>query len=93
MEAAYKGYQDEGLVFLAVDVGESVAQAREYSDALDLTFPILNDSNQSIAAKYEIIGLPTFYFVEPSGVISSVRVGGMDYWSFNTKVRELLKLE
>jgi peroxiredoxin len=93
MEAAYKGYQDEGLVFLAVDVGESAARAREYSDAMGLTFPILDDSNKSIARKYEIIGFPTFYFVETSGVISSVNVGGMDYWSFNIRVRQLLKLE
>jgi peroxiredoxin len=93
MEATYKGYRDEGLVFLAVDVGESAAQAREYADALGLTFPVLDDSNKSVASKYEIVGFPTFYFIEPSGVISSVRIGGMDYWSFNTRVRQLLKLE
>lgn len=93
MQAIYSGYQDDGLVFLGVDVRESAAQARDYSDALALTFPILDDSGGGVASQYEVMGFPTFYFIEPSGVISYIKIGGMDYWSFNTKIRELLKLE
>jgi peroxiredoxin len=93
MEGVYKGYQDDGLMLLAVNVGESASQARTYADGLDLTFPILNDAGKGVASNYEIIGYPTFYFIEPNGLVSSVKIGGMDYWSFNTRIRELLKLD
>lgn len=93
MEGVYKGYQDDGLVILGINVGENAGQARAYADSLNLTFPVLNDSGRDVAADYEIIGFPTFYFIEPSGLVSSVKIGGMDYWSFNTRVKELLKLD
>jgi peroxiredoxin len=93
MQTLYKSYQGNGLVFLAVDVGESASQARSYGDALKLTFPILDDSSQRVFSTYEVPGVPTFFFVEPTGRIMSLRVGGMDYWTLNAKVRELLKLD
>ncbi|MBI5954069.1 MAG: TlpA family protein disulfide reductase [Chloroflexi bacterium] len=90
MEKVYRAYKDQGLVVLAVDVGETAGKARKYRDANSLTFPILNDSESEVSSKYRVTGLPTQFFVNPSGVISSVNVGTMDYSSLNLMVRRIL---
>jgi peroxiredoxin len=90
MEKVYRAYKDQGLVVLAVDVGETAGKARKYRDTNSLTFPILNDSESEVSSKYRVTGLPTQFFVNPSGVISSVNVGTMDYSSLNLMVRRIL---
>ncbi len=92
IQMIYQTYQDEGLVVLAIDVGESAAQARKYRDAHSLTFPILDDAGRDVSSKYRVTTFPTLFFVDPSGVISSTKIGVLDYWGFNKKVRIMLNL-
>ncbi len=92
LQMIYRSYQDEGLVVLAVDVGESADLARYYSNANSLTFPILDDADRDVSSKYEVTAFPILFFVDQSGVISSTNLGVMDYWKFNKKVRTMLNL-
>jgi len=92
LEMLYKTYKDEGLIVLAVDVNESPFYARSYRDRHGMTFPILDDPQSKVYNQYRVTGLPTHFFVERSGVISAIRVGFLDYWNFNRKVREMLDL-
>lgn len=88
----YETYKSEGLVVLAVEVGESSADGRSYRSEHGLTFPILNDSRQSVFRLYQGQYLPTNYFIDPGGRISYSAVGLMDYSSINLRVRALLNL-
>jgi peroxiredoxin len=92
MQKIYQAYKDQGLVVLAVDVGENATLARKYRDAHSLTFPILNDASNALASQYRVTAFPTHFFVNPSGVISSVNVGSMGYLGLNTMVRSMLNL-
>jgi peroxiredoxin len=90
MQSVYKEYKDKGLAVLAVDVGESAAQARSYRNSHSLTFMVLNDSNQAVARQYHITAFPTNFFVYSSGRISSIVVGEFSYASLNSEVKSLL---
>jgi peroxiredoxin len=92
MQMIYQAYENQGLVVLAVDVGESASQARRYRKSQSLTFPVLNDADQVVSSKYRVAAFPTHFFVDPSGVISSVNVGTLDYWGLNAKVKAMLNL-
>lgn len=92
LEEIYTAYKDLGLVVLAVDVGESAAQARDYRAAHGLTFPILNDAREEIFNLYVGTAFPTNYFIDSSGRVVSVTVGMMDSAALNLQVRALLNL-
>ena len=93
MEMLYKTYQSQGLVVLGVDVGENASLGRAYKDKNSITFPILNDSGNNVAATYQVTGFPTHYFIDPNGVITSINIGSMDYWSLTSKVKEMLNIQ
>ena len=73
-------YADErwtaaGLKILAVNAGESVNGVEKFLEDNGLTFPVLLDSDQSVAIDYDIRGIPTTYFIDKDGIIKSVKVG------------------
>jgi len=92
VQSVYGKYKDKGLVILAIDVGESAAKARSYRGAHNLTFTMLNDSNQTVAAEYHVTGFPTHFFVASNGQISSIVIGEINYASLVSKVEPLLTL-
>ncbi len=92
VEMIFDNYRDQGLVVLAVDVGESAKLARTYRDEQFLTFPILDDASRKVSSKYQVTAFPTFFFVNPSGVITSVNIGGVGYWRLDSQVKTMLNL-
>jgi len=92
VQSVYGEYKGNGLVILAVDVGESAAKARSYRSAHSLTFTMLNDSSQTVATGYRVTGFPTHFFVASNGQISSIVVGEINHASLVSKVKSLLSL-
>lgn len=93
IQMLYKTYESQGLMVLGVDVGESASQAKAYKNANSITFPILNDDGNNVAATYQVTAFPTHYFVDPNGVITSINIGGMDYWALTGKVKDMLNIQ
>ena len=75
LETTYQRLNPSGLVVLAVNNGEDADTAHAYADELHLTFPILLDTEQSVVRTYEILGLPTTFFVDSRGIIRAKQVG------------------
>lgn len=92
MQMIYEAYKDQGLTVLAVDVGENPSMARGYRDDHALTFPILDDAGRDVSSSYQVTAFPAHFFVDPSGVISSINIGGLDYWALSNKVKGMLGL-
>jgi peroxiredoxin len=88
----HAAYKDQGLVVLAVEVGESASKGRAFRDEHGLSFPILNDSSSDVFRSYRGRAFPTNYFIDSGGNITYVEVGMMDYSSLNMHVRILLNL-
>jgi cytochrome c biogenesis protein CcmG, thiol:disulfide interchange protein DsbE len=69
LQEAYKEYADKGFVILAVNMGETDVAIRTFQEKLGLTFPIVVDENDRVSKLYDIVPLPTSYFVDKNGVV------------------------
>lgn len=75
LQQVYEEWSAKGLVLLAINKGENAAQVREFMQSYNLSFPVLLDTGESIAQKYNIRGIPTTFFIDKDGIIQDVRIG------------------
>ncbi len=90
MEAIYRKYRDQGAVILAVNVSESSEDIFAFVNKLDLTFPVLRDSQGKAMKAYEIRFMPTTLFLNQQGQIVARHVGPLDQDSMSAQIEQLL---
>lgn len=78
MEKIYQAYQSQGVEFIAVNMTyqDDLNDAKSFVEENDLTFNILLDEKGDVANLYQMQGLPTTYFINSSGEIHKVVIGG-----------------
>ena len=92
IQEVYEQYRDQGFIVLAVDLMEIDAQVTTFVDQLALTFPILMDRDGDVSQRYRVRSIPTTYFVDRSGVIQDIIIGGpMPRAVIESKVTALLQ--
>ncbi len=76
MNRMYEKLKGKPFEILAINV-ENVSKEKiqQFVTDLELTFPILLDSDKSIARKYEVVGLPYSALVNPEGDIVGIAYG------------------
>lgn len=62
-------YGSRGFTVLGVDVGESAAKVSSFAKRKGINYPLVLDSNQSVAESYGVVGIPTSYLVGPDGKV------------------------
>lgn len=76
LEAAFRKYQSQGIVFLGVDVQQdSWDDALDFLEAFGVSYPAVRDVNGEIAQKYQLLGLPTTYFIDRDGIVRAKVAG------------------
>ena len=75
IQQVYEQWSDKGLVVLAINLGESSAKVKEFMQSYGLSFPVLLDTKEDVAQKYNIRGIPTTVFIDKNGIIQ-VRITG-----------------
>jgi len=77
LQEAIERHQEQGLVILALNQGETADVARHYFyDEMGLTFTPLLDENSTVAATYSGMNvLPTTYFIDQEGIVSAIHRG------------------
>ena len=83
-----KKWADEGLVVLAIDIGESPSAVSEFVKKYGLTFPVLLDITQDVSLEYYVRGIPTTFFIDREGIIREIRIGA---FSSVTEIERSLK--
>ena len=91
VQAAYVAHQADGLVVLAVNLGEDTTTVQQYAQRTGLTFPIALDPPTQIAASYHVMGIPSHFFIDANGILIDERLGGMSRTMMEQKIQELLK--
>ncbi|MFN8464107.1 MAG: redoxin domain-containing protein [Caldilineaceae bacterium] len=66
---------DEDLVVLAVNDGEDRKAVEEFAAAFGMTMPVVLDRDGMLNERYLVQGLPTTYFIDSQGKLSSMVVG------------------
>ena len=76
LEATYRKYLARGIVFLGVDIRQDDwDDAHDFLEKFGITYPVIRDVNGEIAQKFQLLGLPTTYFVDKHGVVRARFVG------------------
>lgn len=76
MEKFYKqGHKD--LVILAVNIDPQY-DVKGFAHKNGITFPILLDTNDQVNEKYQILSIPTTYFIDHNGIIQNKYTGAMN---------------
>jgi thiol-disulfide isomerase/thioredoxin len=66
---------DEDLIVLAINDGEDRKAVEEFAAAFGMTMPVVLDRNGMLGERYLVQGLPTTYFIDSQGKLSSMVVG------------------
>lgn len=90
IEPVYLKYRDRGLAVLAVNVRQDQATARAFIDKLDVSYRVLLDEDGAVARRYGVIGLPTTFFVDRQGRLSTRILGESTPEAFENIVQGLL---
>ena len=75
LQQIYEERSDKGLVMLEINVGETPARVTSFMKQYNLSLPVLLDTNQAVARRYGITGLPTTFFINKDGVLQDKVIG------------------
>jgi peroxiredoxin len=91
LQDAYEEHQGDGLIILTIAVSDKANNVLDFSDQHDLTFPLLIDTKDQVAVQYKVLGIPTSYFIDSNGVITSVQVGDLTAPALDRHLEEILE--
>lgn len=92
MEKLYQRFKDEPFAMLTVSIDkEGEKQIRPYIEKFGLTFPVLIDSDSTVAKLYKTTGVPETFILNKEGVIVHKAVGPRD-WSRQTVMETFEKM-
>ena len=86
LEAAYKRYRAQGVVFLGIDYNDVAGDARNFLRHHGVTYPTVQDGSGMVGDRYGLTGVPETYFIDRrgrlvdhiAGAISKSDVGQLD---------------
>ncbi len=67
MQRAWEELKDQGVMLVAVNVGESEAEIAAFAERMEVSFPLPMDTNMTVAQSWPMKGLPTTFIVDPEG--------------------------
>ena len=93
LNEVYQTYRDDSLVMLGVNstIQDSESAARAFASEHQLDFPILLDHDGVVSHQYQLQSLPTTFFIDRDGIITSIIPGGpMSLFLIKSKIIPLL---
>lgn len=89
VEAAYEKYRAQGLKVLAIFIQDNRSGIEDYAQRAGLTYPKVDDSNGQIASSYRIVGIPSHFFIDSSGVLREIRISSLDPSTMDENLAEI----
>ncbi|MDQ0232915.1 thiol-disulfide oxidoreductase ResA [Metabacillus malikii] len=77
MQNQYEYYKSQGVEVLAVNIAESNIAVESFSNALNLTFPIVLDKDRQVLQAYGVDPLPTTFLINPEGEVVHITSGSL----------------
>ena len=69
--------EGDDIVILAVNI-DTENDVAGFAKQMNVTFPILLDKENNVNKTYQIISIPTSYFINEKGLIQNKHIGAMD---------------
>ncbi len=91
LDRLYKKYSDnDSVVILAVNVGESSSTVQRFITQQGFGFPVACDSDTSISSAYNITAIPRTIIFNKDGTVSEDLTGSRNYETFQSAVENAL---
>lgn len=78
IQVAFEPATQAGVVVIAVYLSQDEGGVADYARRTGLSFPIVADPDRTIGDAYRIVATPTHVFIDRSGAIRAMSVGGLD---------------
>jgi cytochrome c biogenesis protein CcmG/thiol:disulfide interchange protein DsbE len=75
LQQIWEGWQEKGLVLLAVNIQESPSVVEAFMQNKGLSFMVVLDSEGALAGQYGIRYIPATFFIDSEGIIQERKVG------------------
>jgi peroxiredoxin len=75
LQQVYEEWSSEGLVLLAINMGGTPSRVEEFLKSHNLSLPVLLDTKNDVGRRYNVLYIPTTFFIDKNGIIQAVRVG------------------
>ena len=79
MEKLYNEFKSKDFTILAIDLQEDAATVKTFKEQYKLNFPILLDSDGSVALIYGAMSIPTTYLIDRDGYLLGGALGPRDW--------------
>lgn len=89
IQAAYESFRAKGLRVLAIYIQDEASTIRDYASRAGLTYPMVDDADTRIASSYRIVGIPSHFFIDSSGVLRAIRIGTLDPEGMEANLAEI----
>jgi peroxiredoxin len=89
IQAAYEKAKADGVVVIAVYLSEDAAEVRDYTGRLGLNYVHVPDPDTRVASAYRVLGIPTHYFIDRSGILHSIKVGVLTHARMDAALAEI----
>ncbi|MBI4498670.1 MAG: redoxin domain-containing protein [Chloroflexi bacterium] len=91
LDALYQKYKDQDVLVLGLNLREDASAVSRFAKILNLTFPILLDPQGRAIAQYNIVALPTTFFIDREGVVSDINIGALSDKALEAKLRKAMQ--
>ncbi len=75
LDAYYRQHRENGLVMVAINVGEAPMQARAFAEEGNFAFPIALDPDSQVADRFGVTGLPVTLVIDAEGRVAYRHAG------------------
>lgn len=89
IQAAYANYREKGLVVLAIFIQEDASDVGDYATRVGLTYPKIADEDTRIASSYRVLGIPSHFFVDKTGVLRVLKIGSLDSSAIDEALKKI----
>lgn len=66
IEATWRKYKDEGVMFVGINVQDSIGDAQKFVDEFGITYPSVRDTDLKLWNQLTVRGIPETFFVDRS---------------------------
>lgn len=81
----------EGLVVVAVYLGQDAETVAGFTDRLGLDYAAVPDPDRLIGALFGVRGLPTHVFIGPDGTVASIRIASLSRAEMESEVAAIAR--
>lgn len=86
LQSAWERYQDDGIVFVGINLWDEEPAALEFLNEFGVTYPNGFDALDNIDKNYNLLGVPTTWFIYPDGSIARKVMGPLDLESLDEAI-------